>query len=287
MICGIHSGTPRKLCALNAERPLSNIMIRSFSARSEPLKTVEEYVAAHAISSGVRTGKQKDPGTAFSSSYEHFMGGVCIMSIEVKQFITGPIETNTYVVSDERKKCCIVDPSSGCKAVLHYIESNALEPGALILTHGHFDHILGIPEVLKKFPAIPLWVHPLDIDLVRRADYNGSFMMGQDFAYSGPLRDLKEGEMNIGGLECTVLHIPGHSPGGCALIFDGHCLAGDSLFAGSIGRADFEYSDGELLIRSIKEKLLTLPEQTVVHPGHMGRTTIGREKRANPYTRGL
>jgi hydroxyacylglutathione hydrolase len=211
------------------------------------------------------------------------MDGVGSMPIEIKQFTTGPIETNTYVVSDEKKKCLIVDPSSGCKAVLDYIEDNALNPGAVILTHGHFDHILGIPEVVKKFPKISLWVHPLDVDLIRRADYNGSLMIGQDFFYSGPLHDLKEGRMNVGGINFSVLHVPGHTPGGCALVFEDHCLAGDSLFAGSVGRTDFECSDGELLIRSIKEKLLTLPEQTVVYPGHMGRTTIGREKRMNPF----
>jgi hydroxyacylglutathione hydrolase len=205
------------------------------------------------------------------------------MSIEIKQFITGPIETNSYVVSDEEKKCCIVDPSSGCKGILNYIADNALTPGAVILTHGHFDHILGIPEVLKQFPDVSVWAHPLDADFIKRADYNGSFMIGRDFAYTGPLNDLKEGRMLIGGLECTVLHIPGHTPGGCALVFEGHCIAGDSLFAGSVGRTDWEYCDGALLIRSIKEKLLTLPETTVVHPGHMGRTTIGREKRMNPF----
>jgi len=211
------------------------------------------------------------------------MDGVGIMSIEIKQFITGPIETNTYVVSDGEKKCCIVDPSSGCEAVLAYIKDNALDAGAVILTHGHFDHILGIPEVLKEFPTISLWVHPLDVDLIRRADYNGSLMIGQNFSYGGPLHDLKEGRRNIGGLECTVLHVPGHTPGGCALVFEDHCLSGDSLFAGSVGRTDFEYGDGDLLLRTIKEKLLTLPDKTVVHPGHMGRTTIGREKRMNPF----
>jgi hydroxyacylglutathione hydrolase len=205
------------------------------------------------------------------------------MPIEVKQYVTGPIETNTYVVSDEKKQCCIVDPSSGCGEVFRYIDDHALRPGAVILTHCHFDHILGIPEVLERFPKLSIWAHPLEGKLIKRADFNGSTMIGQDFTYSGPLNDLKEGEMRIGGLECTVLHIPGHTPGGCALVFEDHCLSGDSLFAGSVGRADFEYGDGELLVRSIKEKLLPLPEKTVVHPGHMGRTTIGREKRMNPF----
>jgi hydroxyacylglutathione hydrolase len=205
------------------------------------------------------------------------------MPIEIQQFVTGPIETNTYVVSDENKNCFIADPSSGCSAVLAYIRDNSLHPGAIVLTHGHFDHIIGIPEIRRDFPDIPVWVHPLDADFIKRADYNGSFLIGRDFSYTGPHNDLIEGKMYIGGLECAVLHVPGHTPGGCAVVSGGHCLSGDSLFAGSVGRTDWEYCDGELLIRAIREKLLPLPEATVVHPGHMGRTTIGREKRMNPF----
>jgi|WetSurMetagenome_2_1015567.scaffolds.fasta_scaffold127251_2 hydroxyacylglutathione hydrolase len=205
------------------------------------------------------------------------------MPIEIQQFVTGPIETNTYVVSDENKNCLIVDPSSGCITVLAYIKDKALHPGAIVLTHGHFDHMIGIPEIMQRHPGVSIWAHPLDADFLKRPDYNGSFLIGRGFSYTGPHGDLTEGKMNIGGLECTVLHVPGHTPGGCALVFDGHCLSGDSLFAGSVGRTDWEYCDGALLIRAIKEKLLPLPEATVVHPGHMGRTTIGREKRMNPF----
>jgi hydroxyacylglutathione hydrolase len=205
------------------------------------------------------------------------------MAIEVTPFITGPIETNTYVVANENKKCCIVDPSGGCGKMLRFIEEASLDPGAIILTHGHFDHILGIPEVLRRFPEVSLWAHPLDFDLLRRAELNGSPMMGIRFEYNGPLHALIEGVMRIGGMECTVLHIPGHTPGGCALLFDGHLLSGDSLFAGSVGRTDWEYCDAEALIGSIKGKLLKLPDNTVVHPGHSGRTTIGRERRMNPF----
>jgi hydroxyacylglutathione hydrolase len=205
------------------------------------------------------------------------------MTIEIKQFITGPIETNTYVVANEESRCCIVDPSSDCSEMLRFIDDNSLQPGAVILTHGHFDHLLGIPEVLRQFPEISLWAHPLDHGFIRQADLNGSPMAGIRYAYNGPLHELTKGAMRIGGLDSTVLHIPGHTPGGCALLFEGHCLAGDSLFAGSVGRTDFKYGDHALLIRSIKEKLMTLPDNTVVHPGHGGRTTIGRERRMNPF----
>jgi glyoxylase-like metal-dependent hydrolase (beta-lactamase superfamily II) len=151
------------------------------------------------------------------------------------------------------------------------------------LTHAHFDHVLGVPEILEEYPATPVWVHRGDRALIAKSESNGAFLIGQDFTYNGPLQDLTESTKRIGSFDCTVFHVPGHTPGGCALVFGAHCLSGDSLFAGSVGRTDFEYGDSELLLKNIKEKLLVLPEATVVYPGHGGRTTIGREKRLNPF----
>jgi len=205
------------------------------------------------------------------------------MTVEITQFITGPIETNSYIIANEERKCCIIDPSGNCGKLLQFLDETSLTPGAIILTHGHFDHILGIPEVLRRFPELSLWAHPLDFEFIKQADLNGSPMIGIRFSFNGPLHELTEGEMRIGGLDCAVLHLPGHTPGGCALLFDNHCISGDSLFAGSVGRTDWEYSDAATLIQTIKEKLLRLPDSTVVHPGHLGRTTIGRERRMNPF----
>ena len=204
------------------------------------------------------------------------------MEIEIARFVTGPIETNSYVISNA-KKACVIDPSSDCNAVLAHIDSAALIVEAIVLTHGHFDHVLGIPEILDRFPSAPVWIHPDDRPLLTKADYNGSFLIGRTYTYTGPLQELSEETQRIGSFECRVLHVPGHTPGGCALIFEGHCFSGDSLFAGSVGRSDFDYSDGPLLIKSIKEKLFNLPDTTIVYPGHGGRTTIGREKRLNPF----
>jgi hydroxyacylglutathione hydrolase len=207
------------------------------------------------------------------------------MTITITKFVTGPIETNTYLVSQENHGCLIVDPSRGCSDVLAYVKEKGLIPEAIVLTHGHFDHILGVGEVRAAYPAISIWIHPDEKALAQDAQRNGAVLIGSDFSFTASTRDLVEGPLSIGSFTCTVLHIPGHTPGGCALVFEGSCLSGDSLFAGSVGRTDFPGCDGEALITNIKEKLLRLPDDTIVYPGHGGRTTIGREKRLNPFLR--
>jgi hydroxyacylglutathione hydrolase len=209
------------------------------------------------------------------------------MNISITKFVTGPIETNTYVVSKGQEPALVVDPSSGCDAIVEFLKSKKLGIAAILLTHGHFDHLLGISEIQTFAPGAEVWVHPDDCPLLANPQFNGSFMIGRAFSYTGPVRTLSEGPLSVGAYSFEVLAMPGHSPGGVAFVFrDGGetaCISGDSLFAGSIGRSDFPGSDGDALLRCIKEKLLALPDNTVVYPGHGGRTTIGRERRLNPY----
>lgn len=204
------------------------------------------------------------------------------MEIDIKRYITGPIETNTYLVL-KNSSCMVVDPSSDCDDVCEFIDDNRLTVNAVLLTHGHFDHILGVEEILKRYSGINVWIHGNEKIFLEKAEYNGSMMIGIQYSYKGPIKELHEGIMNIGQFEFSVLHVPGHSPGGCAFIFGKSCLCGDSLFAGSIGRTDLPGGNGELLLKNIREKLFFLPDETVVYPGHGGRTTIGREKRLNPF----
>ena len=214
------------------------------------------------------------------------------MAITVHKFVTGPIETNTYVIASNAT-CLVVDPSSGCDEPLRLIGREKMRVAAVLLTHCHFDHFLGIAEIQASGPAagsaVAVWAHPAERQLLTNAEFNGSFLIGRPSVYDGPVSDLCEGPAVIGGLAFDVLHVPGHSPGGCAFVFRDakatHCFSGDALFAGSIGRYDFPLSDGALLVSSITEKLLALPDDTIVYPGHGGRTTIGREKRMNPYLR--
>lgn len=205
------------------------------------------------------------------------------MEVTIEKVVTGPIETNSYLVVNNEKKSLIIDPSSGCEELISVIHQNHYIPEAIIITHGHFDHHLGINEVLKAFPGIPIYIHHKEQVMLRNADLNGSVMIGWRWEYKGPLNTLEEGDVHIGSFALKVIAVPGHSPWGCALLIGKHCLCGDILFAGSIGRSDLGGGDGELLVQGIKEKLMTLPDDTVIYPGHGGRTTIGREKRLNPY----
>jgi glyoxylase-like metal-dependent hydrolase (beta-lactamase superfamily II) len=220
-------------------------------------------------------------------------GAVSAMGISVRTFITGPLETNTYVIS-EAPSCIVVDPSEGCGDPLRMIRGEKMSVVAVLLTHCHFDHVLGIAEILAENPAAGVWAHAAEKPLLTNAEYNGSFLIGRPFVYNGPVSELSEGPSGdtIRDFSFDVLHVPGHSPGGCAFVFKNsgagaaHCFSGDALFAGSIGRYDFPLSNGPLLIKSITEKLLALPDDTIVYPGHGGRTTIGREKRMNPFLSG-
>lgn len=205
------------------------------------------------------------------------------MAVTIDRFVTGPLETNSYVVTGAGQAALVIDPSSGCDRIASFVQEKHLDVTAIVLTHGHFDHLLGVKEIRALAPDVDLWVHPDEKLLLRDPEYNGSVMMGMRVSIDDDTRDLVEGPMEIGGFALNVLHTPGHSPGGCALVFDNLCISGDTLFAGSIGRADFPGCDGAALLRGIREKLFALPDDTIVYPGHFGQTTIGREKRTNPF----
>jgi len=205
------------------------------------------------------------------------------MDIQIHRFETGPLQTNTYIVENKQGTCVIFDPSSECELVLEHLKTASLKPQAIILTHGHFDHILGIPEILHHYPSLAIYIHEKDSMMLRDPVRNGSMLLGVSFAYKGAVVELEEGKVDIGDFTFDVFHVPGHTPGGCAIMIKGNCISGDILFAGSIGRTDLPGGNTEALLSGIKEKLLVLPDTTILYPGHGGRTTIGREKRLNPF----
>jgi len=208
------------------------------------------------------------------------------MAISLERFVTGPIETNTYLLINNEKSCLIIDPSSGCDEVLQYIREHDLTPQGIVITHGHFDHITGIPEVVAIFPQLQVFINSAERSTLTNPNHNMSLLMGMSFTYSGAAAMLDEGLFTTGEFTGEVYCVPGHSPGGCALLVDRFLLCGDILFAGSVGRTDFPGGNHSQLIDGIKSKLMKLPDDTVVCPGHGGRSTIGRERRVNPYLSG-
>lgn len=205
------------------------------------------------------------------------------MTFTLERFVTGPIETNTYVIYNDALECLIIDPSSGCKAVLDYVVSKKLSLLGIIITHGHFDHIAGIPEITALYPSTVTWIHSAERTTLTNPRHNMSYLLGASFSYDGAACDLDEGEFVLGNIRGKVYWVPGHSPGGCALHIDKYLLCGDILFASSVGRTDFPGGDHETLIQGITSKIMVLDDETIVCPGHGGRTTVGRERRMNPY----
>ena len=202
-----------------------------------------------------------------------------------------PLGTNCVVLWMEGTSACtIVDPGmssdEGETQLMDFLEGNALVPDAILLTHGHFDHVWGVERILARYP-VPVYMHPLDKGIL--ADGASVFRGMQSFAmfkHSFPTVDIEDGStVSTGGVSWKVLHTPGHTPGGVCYYSEAHnlLLSGDTLFAGSIGRTDLLGGDYDALMSSIREKLLPLPGVTDVIPGHGQPTTIAREGMYNPF----
>ncbi|MDR2694205.1 MAG: MBL fold metallo-hydrolase [Chitinispirillales bacterium] len=207
--------------------------------------------------------------------------------MDYKKIVTGQLEVNTYIISHINGDCLVFDPSDSCGDVVKYLKKEKLRPISILLTHGHFDHIMGIPDILAEYKEVNIRIHDDDRDMLSDSNRNGSVLMGADFAVDSGIEPLTEGAARIGEFEFTVLHVPGHTRGGCAFVFDNVCFCGDTVFAGSVGRTDLPGGDSRQLLASIREKILTLPPRTILCPGHGGRTTVERESLINPFLRGL
>jgi glyoxylase-like metal-dependent hydrolase (beta-lactamase superfamily II) len=201
--------------------------------------------------------------------------------MRVQRLILGALDTNCFVVGDDSGgPVVVIDPADDSNAILDVIGSHAI--AAVVLTHGHFDHLGGVAGLVRDTGA-PLMVHAADADAITSAESNGGALFG--FGAFAPRADrrLAEGEtIEAGSLRLEVLHTPGHTPGGIALLGEGHLFAGDTLFAGSVGRTDFGGGDARALRASIA-RLAGLPAETIVHPGHGPDTTIAREIKVNPF----
>lgn len=206
--------------------------------------------------------------------------------MKIDKFVIGMVSTNCYVVSNEEiNECFIVDPGSYRKEIVSHIKRNGLKVKAILLTHGHFDHIMGIDRFLHDFP-VPVYAHEEEQALLENAQYNLSGMYesgGYTFTKAVYVKDRQI--LEIAGMKIQVLYTPGHTIGGCCYYLEEEkvLFTGDSLFQESIGRTDFPTGSASQLVRSVREKLLVLPEDVQVYPGHEGMTTIGNERIHNPF----
>jgi glyoxylase-like metal-dependent hydrolase (beta-lactamase superfamily II) len=208
--------------------------------------------------------------------------------VKVIQIPNGAFAENCFLVVDDGE-CAIVDPGEEAGLILHKVRETGAKAVAIWLTHAHLDHVLGVPAVAAATGA-PVWLHPADRPL-----YDGVPQQAAWFGFEapGPLpapdHAFAHGQtVNVGGTSFEVRHAPGHSPGSVCLVAPaaGIALSGDVLFAGSIGRTDLPGGDFETLIGSIERELLSLPDDTILYSGHGPETTIGRERRANPFLTG-
>ena len=182
----------------------------------------------------------------------------------------------------------LIDPGAEADRILNFAKKNELAIRYIINTHGHADHIAGVAALRQQYPKIKVYIHKLDAGLLTDSQANLSILAGATVATAPADVVLKDGDViEEAGIKLKVLHTPGHTLGGICLYAepDAVVFAGDTLFADSVGRTDFPGGDMDQLIESIQTKLFTLPDNTAVHPGHGMRTTIGREKRANPFVR--
>ena len=202
----------------------------------------------------------------------------------VDALTVGPLQVNCFIVANRQTRdAMVVDPGDEGQRILDRISEAGLNLKMIVNTHGHFDHI-GANRLLVQETGATLLIHKDDLPLMKNSVQHAAVYGLNTTKSPEPDRVLEGGEiLSLGELHFTVVHIPGHSPGGICLYGEGHLFAGDVLFAGSIGRTDLPGGDHEALIEGIRSKLLVLPENTVVHTGHGPDTTIGREKRSNPF----
>lgn len=204
--------------------------------------------------------------------------------MKIEAFIVGDLGVNCYVVNDEdTKEALVIDPGANADEIITYIKKEGLQVKYVVNTHGHADHIGANQEVLAATGAT-LGIHEKDLPMLTDAKKKLSLFCGTPVISPKAGLLLKDGDkLKIGQVSLDIIYTPGHSPGGICLYTGQVLFSGDSLFAESIGRCDFPGGDMQQLVENIKKKLLCLPDETIVYPGHGPSSKIGRERLRNPY----
>jgi glyoxylase-like metal-dependent hydrolase (beta-lactamase superfamily II) len=204
----------------------------------------------------------------------------------IKTLAVGPIQANCFIVGCASTRVgAVIDPGDDADRILAEVQRADLRIETIVNTHGHFDHV-GANRQLKAATGAQLLIHPLDAPMLDQLDrMAGAFGLKADNS-PAPDRLVEDGDaITVGELCFTVIHTPGHTPGGISLHADSSVFVGDTLFQGSIGRTDFPGGDFDTLLSSIRQRLFVLDEATTVYTGHGPETTIGKEKRFNPFAR--
>lgn len=210
-----------------------------------------------------------------------FNGGLIMI---FKSMSLGPLGTNCYIVHNVND-AIVIDPSGDPEKIIKYLNDKTLTPKAILLTHGHFDHIGGVDQV-RNYYDINVYIHEEESAWLENPKLNGSLLfMGSEIKTKSAEHYLTPGKLQIGTISFDIIHTPGHSPGSVSFIFheQEHVISGDVLFNRGIGRTDLPGGDIKQLEQSIRNDLYKLPESYIVSPGHGPETTIGNEKQNNPF----
>lgn len=207
--------------------------------------------------------------------------------MNVKSFEVGPVSTNCYILSNDSGEALIVDPGEGASMLADYIDGAGLKPLAILLTHGHFDHIMAVDALRDKY-GIKVYASSREKELLEDPRKNSSDMIGKSFATTADVYFEDSDTLTFSDMECDVIATPGHTVGSVCFYFrgDGRLFSGDTLFCEGIGRTDLATGDHRAIVESLKKLVNTLPNETKVYPGHGMRTTIGHEKHNNMFLDG-
>lgn len=205
--------------------------------------------------------------------------------MKIKCLVVGSLDVNCYIVYGEDGTGVVIDPGGDAGRIMEYIKSENISVKAVLNTHGHSDHI-GANDEIRDATGAPLYIHGADAPMLQDPRLNLSAFMGYKVTSRPAEHLLRDGDrLTFGEINLQVMHTPGHSPGGVCFAEEGFCFTGDTLFAGSIGRTDFPGSSEPLLAKSIRERVMTLTDDTEFYSGHGSASTIGFERVHNPFVR--